>query len=279
MSNRSGAVGRMRRRSGLGPSALTILVIISTDASVDVRADTILLKSGEEIEGSIIDATRNTVIIRRSIGGMRQMRIQDIDEVRIDLAQGEQISGPFLSWADGVYQLRSGGQVIRISEGAILSREPREQATRLLPREPSPRPEEQPTAGTSAAQAASPAEEPAAPIAEGESQTVAVKASVDPAETGADAMVFRIELSQPAEQTIVLIYGTWDGSAKAGKDYEPQQGVITLAPGVESGEVHVPLIEGQPSKGDKRFELFLIADPKVAEVVDNRIIATIHGDD
>jgi hypothetical protein len=77
----------------------------------------------------------------------------------------------------------------------------------------------------------------------------------------------------------VLIYGTLDGTAKAGTDYEPQQGVITLAPGTESGEVHVPLLEHQPAGGAKRFELFLMADPKFAEVVDQRIIATIHGND
>jgi RNase P/RNase MRP subunit p29 len=284
MSNRSeaaisAAAGRRRRHSGLGASVLTTLVMTWMGASFDVWADSILLKSGEEIEGSIIDATRNTLIVRRSIGGMRQMRIQDVDEVRIDLAQGEQLSGQFLSWTDGVYQLRLGGQVVRISQGAILSREPREEATRQPPREPPPRPAQEPTAGMAAAPAASPPEKPAAPKAEGESQTVAVKGSVDPAETGADGMVFKIELSRPAEQMVVLIYGTLDGTAKAGRDYEPQQGVITLAPGTESGEVNVPLIEHQPSKGDKRFELFLIADPKVAEVVDDRIIATIKGAD
>ena len=115
-------------------------------------------------------------------------------------------------------------------------------------------------------------------MTEGKSETVAVEASADPAETGADAMVFRIQLSRPAEQPIVLIYGTLDGSARAGKDYEQQHGVITLPRGAESGEVHVPLIENQPSNGDKKFELFLMADPEVAEVVDKRISATIQGD-
>ena len=130
-----------------------------------------------------------------------------------------------------------------------------------------------------AAPAASPPEKPAAPKAEGESQTVAVKGSVGPAEPGAQSMAFRIELSRPAEQTVVLIYGTVEGTAKAGTDYEPQQGMMTLTPGTRSAEVQVPLIEHRPSKGEKRFELFLTADPKVAEVVDKRIIATIKGAD
>ena len=56
MSNRSGAAGGMRRRAGLGPPALTVLVAIWTGAAIDVRADTIRLKSGEQIEGSIIES-------------------------------------------------------------------------------------------------------------------------------------------------------------------------------------------------------------------------------
>jgi Calx-beta domain len=115
--------------------------------------------------------------------------------------------------------------------------------------------------------------------AAGEKQGLAVTASVDPADPDADRMVFRIELSRPAEQTVVLIYGTVEGTAKAGEDFEPQQGVMTLAPGTKSAEVHVPLVEQPSSTGEKRFELFLTADPKVAEVVDRRITATINGAD
>jgi chitinase len=92
-------------------------------------------------------------------------------------------------------------------------------------------------------------------------------------------MVFNIELSEPAKQTVVLIYGTVDGTAKAGEDYEAQQGMVTVGPGNSTAEVRVPLLEGAPEEGEKRFELVLMADPKVAEVVDRRVIATIKGDD
>ena len=76
----------------------------------------------------------------------------------------------------------------------------------------------------------------------------------------------------------MLIYGTVDGTARAGTDYEPQQGVITLAPGTRSTQVRVPLIDHQRPRDDARFELFLTADPKVVEVVDQRITATIPGE-
>jgi Sulfocyanin (SoxE) domain/Calx-beta domain len=107
-------------------------------------------------------------------------------------------------------------------------------------------------------------------------RSLAVKASIDPAESDAENMVFRIELSHPAEQTVVLIYGTVEGTAKAGKDFEPQQGMVTLAPGTKGAEVRVPLIEQPSSEGEKSFKLFLAADPKVAEVVDKRVVATIN---
>jgi hypothetical protein len=113
----------------------------------------------------------------------------------------------------------------------------------------------------------------------GDQGSPAVKASVDPPEPGDRSMVFKIELSQPAAQTVVLIYGTVDGTAKAGEDYEAQHGMVTLAPGAKSAEVHVPLIGGEPENGDKRFELVLMADPKVAEIVDRRVTATIKGAD
>jgi hypothetical protein len=58
-------------------------------------------------------------------------------------------------------------------------------------------------------------------------QLPAVRVMVDPAEADADGIVFRIELSRPAEQPVVLIYGTVDGTAKAGEDYQSQQGVVT----------------------------------------------------
>jgi hypothetical protein len=354
-------------------SALTVLLTMWAAASSEVRAERIVLKSGEVIEGSIVDATRNTVIIRRSIGGMRQMRIQDIEEVRLDLAPGREIAGQFLSWADGVYEVREGDQIVRVSESGILSREPRQEAERQLARRPPSRPTGQqtvtaiaappaPTAGQTAAQESEGQNQSEAAVAaetqtadevetqtatDAETQTAgdaerqtagdaerqtadeaetepggavssaagdaesqagdtdsqalakaesrdaagaesaavgdqgspAVKASVDPPEPGARSMVFKIELSRPAAQTVVLIYGTVDGTAKAGEDYEPQQGMVTLTPGAKSAEVRVPLIADRPENGDKRFELVLMADPKVADVVDRRVIATIKGTD
>ena len=119
----------------------------------------------------------------------------------------------------------------------------------------------------------------ATPEAERDGQRVAVRASIDPAEAGAGGIIFRIELSRPAEQAVVLIYGTVDGTAVAGRDYEPQQGVVTLAHGTTNTDVRVPLIGHRRSRGDTQFELFVTADPKVATVIDQRVSATIPAAD
>ena len=419
MSNRSSIANaakarRPRRGSRSCAWALAILAMTWTGVPDTARADAIILRTGESIDGSIVDATRNTVIIRRAIGGMRQMRIQDIAEVRVDLAQGEPIAGQLLGWADGVHEVRSGGEIVRVGAGRILTRERRDHATTppppSLPSRPlAPRPGKVPTVQAAAPAAPAPeveraeltqaaaAEAPAAmsratmgtpakvagardiaptaasvlarpaqiaaaagapavdgraggatiaaaevraaavtpaavavpevvpvvlapaqasaagdavaevagagtgpaggdpakpavaalppaeasatdgatqPEEEKDDQPLAVKGTVDPAEAGADGIVFRFELSRPAEQPVVLIYGTVDGTAVAGKDYEPRQGVVTVTPGSRSADVRVPLIEHRRSRV-ATFELFLTADPKVATVVDQRISATI----
>jgi RNase P/RNase MRP subunit p29 len=311
MSNRwNGQAGAHSGRFPLRALLLAVLVVIWMGAPGTARADTIVLQSGERIEGAIVDATRNTVVIRRAIFGMRQMPIRDIVEVRIELAQGEEFAGQLLGWVDGTHEVRSGSEVVRVRAGRILTRERQEEARPQPPQSVSPpsvppRPTQVQTVEVPAPAAAAPEATPHAEVgreevkpvrtgeaeaatfedgaaavaatsqAQSDGQRLAVRASVGADAAGADDLVFRIELSRPAERTVVLIYGTVDGTAVAGKDYEPQQGVVTLARGSKSADVRVPLIQDRRPREDARFELFLTADPKIAEVVDQRISATI----
>ena len=166
MTIRSKAAGTgtpgWRRRPGRIAAALTALLMTWMIGAGDARADRIVLKSGEVIEGSIIEATRNTVIVQRSIGGMRQMPIPDVEEVRVDLPRGQQIVGQLLGWADGVYEVRAGDEIIRVGESGVVSREPRQQTARLLPTRP--RGAQPSTAAAAPSSApAEPRAEPAAP--------------------------------------------------------------------------------------------------------------------
>ena len=166
MTIRSNAAGTgtpgMRRRPGRLAAALTALLMTWMIGAGDARADRIVLKSGEVIEGSIIEATRNTVIVQRSIGGMRQMPIPDIEEVRVDLPRGQLIVGQLLGWADGVYEVRAGDEIVRVGESGVVSREPGRQTARLL----STRPRGAQPSTAAAAPSGAPTEpraEPAAP--------------------------------------------------------------------------------------------------------------------
>jgi hypothetical protein len=337
-----GATGSRGQRTAGRSWALAALLAAWAAAPGAAPADEIVLRSGELIEGTIIDATRNTVVVRRAIGGMHQMPIRDIEEMRVDLVQGGRISGRILSWAEGVHRLRAGNEVVSVRGGRVLSRAPYEEEQTQLPPARAPqraaepaveaaaplrvseaeRPAAEPPAvrkpaadaappavespaaaapapeDTESAAAGAPAEPPAiesrppdTPAEESAgdqslaaveprngTEAVAIRTSVDLDEAGAPGVVFRIELSRPAERTVVLIYGTVDGTAKAGEDYEPRQGVLTLPPGTRSADVRVPLIEPRDTEGDSRFELFLTADPKVATIAEQRITATIPGD-
>src|SRR5690606_17837270 len=126
MSNRFDAAGAQAWRARLG-WALAALLSGWTVAAGDAQAERFVLSSGETVEGTIVAATRNTVVVRRSIGGMRQMATEDIAEVRFDLVEGR-LAGEFLRWADGVYELGVGDEVIRLGEGGIVSRAPRQAA-------------------------------------------------------------------------------------------------------------------------------------------------------
>src|SRR5690606_14742356 len=256
MSNRFDAAGAQAWRARLG-WALAALLSGWTVAAGDAQAERFVLSSGETVEGTIVAATRNTVVVRRSIGGMRQMATEDIAEVRFDLVEGR-LAGEFLRWADGVYELGVGDEVVRLGEGGIVSRAPRQAAA---PRREFPSaPEGQQQIG--AAQSHSPeeaavlaAEDPAdvanlavsgaaaggtgdreagawiGAVAEraagantatgdesaaaseeasraGDAGGLTIKASVGPPAPGERSMVFKIELSEPAAQSVMLIYGT-----------------------------------------------------------------------
>src|SRR5690606_32465338 len=54
----------------------------------------------------------------------------------------------------------------------------------------------------------------------GDAGGLTIKARDDPPAAGERSLVFKIELSEPAAQSVVLIYGTVDGTARAGQDYE-----------------------------------------------------------
>ncbi|MGI9492930.1 MAG: Calx-beta domain-containing protein [Geminicoccaceae bacterium] len=82
-------------------------------------ADSFYLTTGDVVEGEIIQATRNTVVIR-SGGSVRPAGISLIERVVLKLADGSELNGDFVGWEDGVYELRSADLLMKVRDGQIL---------------------------------------------------------------------------------------------------------------------------------------------------------------
>ena len=84
----------------------------------EVAADRFYLKSGDILEGEVIQATRNTVTVH-SNGTILPVSINQIERVELPLKDGSELSGEFASWKDGVYEIRSADVLLRIEGGVV----------------------------------------------------------------------------------------------------------------------------------------------------------------
>jgi len=94
----------------------TALCLLSAATS----AATFLLQNGERLEGEVIHATRNTLMVRETIGRIRQLSRGEVETVEITMSDGHVVSGAFVGWRDGVYEIESGGRQISIRNRSIV---------------------------------------------------------------------------------------------------------------------------------------------------------------
>jgi hypothetical protein len=87
-------------------------------------AETLLLQDGSSIDGSVVSATATTLAIRTASGGLRQLRRQDLAEVRLTLEGKAEVQGALARWANGVYSLRIGEALVNIRDGEVIGLEP-----------------------------------------------------------------------------------------------------------------------------------------------------------
>ncbi|MEQ6202184.1 Calx-beta domain-containing protein [Sulfitobacter sp. HNIBRBA2951] len=91
--------------------------------------------------------------------------------------------------------------------------------------------------------------------------------------------VFEIRLSEPADSTINLFYGTADGSATAGTDYVANAGFATFRPGQTVVHVVVDIIEDTLIEGAETFSLNVNGAANVFSTADASGVAIILNDD
>lgn len=75
--------------------------------------------------------------------------------------------------------------------------------------------------------------------------------------SGLTPFVFTVSLGTPIAEPVTVQYGTQDGTAKAGQDYQPTSGQFTIAPGSESQLVTVNVLGATTNEANKNFILSL----------------------
>ena len=87
-----------------------------------------------------------------------------------------------------------------------------------------------------------------------------------------------VSLDAPSNRTVTVNYGTANGTALAGSDYQAASGKLTFAPGQISKTILVPVIGDVLLEGDERFFVDL-KGAKNAKIADGHGVVTIADDD
>lgn len=292
----------------MGPCIVIATALMMTSLQ-PLWADTFVLNDGTTIEGSIIRATKSSIAIKRTIGGLQLVRLSRIEEIRIDKPGDPPIVGRLIGWTGGIHVVDVGDKIVEMRDGEILSEVP-SPSTGIVIAEPAAAPvavdqsqsssqrtvAENPSQPGNARSSGTLAMHPESPIEPAPAVTPAVRletavgeppstngnimidVSATPAREG-ETVVFDLRLSQPLERPLVIAYATIGGTAKDGVDFETQSGIVTFEPGDTSAEVRTPLFDDDAAEGQEQFWLYLSVDPSLAKLNERQVTAIIMDDD
>jgi CSLREA domain-containing protein len=102
--------------------------------------------------------------------------------------------------------------------------------------------------------------------------------TVSEGDTGAAEARFTVNLSAPTFQTVTVKYGTDNGTAAAGSDYQAASGFLTFNPGESSKTVNVAVSGDTAVEQDETFFVNL-SDPQNATLGDGQGAGNILNDD
>lgn len=267
----------------------TLIALTASFVAVELkslRAETFILDDGKTIEGTVAQATKSSLAIRRTIGGLQLVALSRISEVKVELLNQAPLTGRLLGWSEGVLVLESEGKILDVRDGEILSETPLsgDQEVRNEPNdEGAPRlavgesASDQAVMNAISTDADALPPQPAALHQDNRNEPL-LHSSVNAVKEG-QIVVFSLWLSEPAEQAIAIIYTLLDDSAKAGSDFEGQQGVVIFRPGESSTEIETQLIDDDVAEQNEQFTLFLSADPEIVQLQRRELTAIIVDDD
>jgi hypothetical protein len=111
--------------------------------------------------------------------------------------------------------------------------------------------------------------------------TISISSTPTVAESnnGTTPHAFVVSLSGATDQTVSVVYGTEDGSAKAGEDYVSQSGTLTFAPGDALSKTVTVNINGDTKReGDETFSVKL-SNAENTTITNSTATVTLTNDD
>ena len=103
-------------------------------------------------------------------------------------------------------------------------------------------------------------------------------ATVTEGNTGTVNATFTVTLSSATDAEVTVLYGTADGTAAAGSDYQAVSGTLTFAPGETSTTISVVILGDQLFEPNETFTLNL-GNPSGAAIADATGAGTVVNDD
>ncbi len=291
--------------------ALVVVTIPAKGAVTEFvvpKGPEITFQDGRSIDGHIIRMDQRDLVIRLNDGRTQTVPRSTVERVAFETVNGERIAGELVGWTPGIYQIATPEAAIKIySAMPAVTDDEQPFAKRLIVPETESQNDsvqlspalavaaEPLDAGRGSPQAiaalkvdpTTPNDNRAEPSGLAEIPDAAasprahlsIQVIVEHSKENGPPVAFNIELSEPSEDPVVLIYATIDGTAIHGQDYEPNRGVVMIQPGDLTARIEAPVIDDAEEEGQEHLKLFLTVDPTVAVVETRQIIANIDDDD
>lgn len=259
----------------------------------------ITLQDGQTIDGHIIGIDQTNIIVQTTDGATQTLPRATVRAVAFETVTGRRLTGELIGWTSGVYQITTPEAAIKVYSTMPAVAAPAEPAVAADSEEPQETVEarapetEDAGQGSSKAIAAVTVDETANGIDDDASSDIvgtqdaaatptaslSIQVSVENSKENGPPIAFNIELSEPSESSVVLIYATIDGTAINGQDYEANRGVVVIKPGEQTARIEASVIDDSEQEEQEHLQLFLTVDPTVAVVENRQIVATIDDDD
>lgn len=271
--------------------------LISALESFDAGPARLRLIDGRTVIGRIVRTRDEAIMIRRPSGGLRTVPLADIVALNIKAADGSLIAGRVVKLEDGGVGWLADGA--RADETRIAGSDQRLEArgTETAPSETGSRPDIE-IGGPLIRLDVGEQEAGASETADVDIQTAALTPAIEQDGSDLDSrspirlevtaddaiesdklLQFRLTLSEPPSQPVLIIFTMIDGSAQAPGDYTHRQGTVVFNPGETEVMVTTDIVDDEAIEGIEDVQFFVSGDPAAVTIETRKIVAKINDDD